>query len=91
VGACARWAAFYPSAPPFIEPRDQGLRYFWQALVAAYISTGAPRVVEPSGKADGDAPAWRVIIPRAVASLEDHHLKLVEVAREEEAFHGDAI
>ncbi|MEO8181077.1 MAG: questin oxidase family protein [Deltaproteobacteria bacterium] len=72
---------------PFLPTRD-GVRYLWQALVAAYISVGAPRLVEPGARA---VPDFARSIPRAIASLDDHDLKLVEVAREEEAFYRDPI
>jgi hypothetical protein len=73
---------------PFIEPPEQGLRYFWQALAAAYISIGAPRMVEPP---PGDAPPWNESIQRAIATLDDHDVKLVDVARAEGSFYGGSI
>jgi Questin oxidase-like len=77
----------YRQLLPFLPDRD-AVRYFWQALAAAYISVGAPRLVEPPARAATD---FAVSIPRAIASLDDHDLKLVEVAREEEAFYRDPI
>jgi hypothetical protein len=78
----------YRQVAPFVEPPAAGVRYLWQALVAAYLSVGAPRVVEPESR---DAPPWPTTIARAVASLDDHDLKLVEVAREEERFYAEPL
>jgi hypothetical protein len=72
---------------PFL-PNQNSVRYLWQALAAAYISVGAPRLIEPAAQV---APDFSASIPRALASLDDHDLKLVEVAREEEAFYRDPI
>lgn len=62
-------------------------RWLWQALVAAYITIGAPRV-EPAPR--DDVPAWETIVTKARASLNEHDIKLVDVAREEEAAYGGA-
>jgi hypothetical protein len=78
----------YRLLQPFVESPEQGLRYFWQALAAAYVSIGAPRVVEPPS---GDVPPWSESIQRMMATLDDHDVKLVDVAREEAAFYGNAI
>ncbi|HTV17673.1 MAG TPA: questin oxidase family protein [Polyangiaceae bacterium] len=78
----------YRMLQPFIAPPELGLRYFWQALVAAYISIGAPRVVDPAAS---EAPAWRESLSRATASLDEHDIKLVDVAREQGAFYNDAL
>jgi hypothetical protein len=78
----------YRLLQPFIEPPELGLRYFWQALVAAYISIGAPRVVDPSSSA---APAWADSLARARASIDEHDIKLVDVAHEQGAFYSDPL
>jgi hypothetical protein len=78
----------YRLLQPYIDPSAQGLRYLWQALAAAYISIGAPRVVEPP---PSEAPSWSESIARATTTLDDHDVKLVDVAREEEAFYGGAL
>jgi len=76
----------YRMLQPFVEPRERGLRHFWQALVAATISVHAPALVEPSPVAP---PPWTESARRARASLDEHDLKLVDIAREEEAFYKD--
>jgi hypothetical protein len=78
----------YRQVAPFIEPPADGVRYLWQALVAAYLSVGAPRVVEPESS---DAPPWPTTVARALASLDAHDLKLVEVAREEERYYSEPL
>ena len=71
---------------PFITTPELGLRYLWQAMLAAYVSVGAPRVLTPPV---GEVPAWSEIVGRARASLDEHDVKLVEVAREQGAFYSD--
>jgi hypothetical protein len=73
---------------PFITSADLGLRYFWQAVLAAYVSAGAPRVVDPPA---GDVPAWNESLGLARSSLDEHHIKLVEVAHEQGAFYADPL
>jgi hypothetical protein len=75
----------YRLLAPSLESSPEALRYFWQALVAAYITIGAPALVQPH--AEGAAPSWTAISSKAVASLDEHDIKLVEVSREEEAFY----
>jgi hypothetical protein len=76
----------YRMLQPFIGPREDGLRYFWRALVATYISAGAPPLVELRAVS---VPAWAESAKRARESLDDHDIKLVDIAREEESFYGD--
>jgi hypothetical protein len=78
----------YRMLQPFIEPRELGLRYFWQGLVAGYVSVHAPALLEPASSA---VPPWEESARRARASLDDHDLKLVDIAREEEQFYKDPI
>jgi hypothetical protein len=73
---------------PFITPPELALRYFWQAVLAAYVSVGAPRVVDPPA---GGVPAWSESLGRARASLDEHHIKLVDVAHEQGAFYADPL
>jgi hypothetical protein len=78
----------YRLLQPFIHPPELGLRYFWQALVAAYVSTGAPSLVDPPS---GSVPAWNESLARARASVEEHDIKLVDVAHQQGAFYGDPV
>jgi hypothetical protein len=77
----------YRMLEPFIEPRDLGLRLFWQALAGAYVSVGARALVEPAA---GAVPPWADSARHARATLDEHDLKLVDIAREEEAFYRDS-
>lgn len=80
----------YRQLSPFIESHPDSIRYLWQALAAAYISIGAPAAAAPVGTG-ARGPSWRAITSKAAASLDEHDIKLVEVAREEEAFYRDSI
>jgi hypothetical protein len=73
---------------PFVSASGEGVRYFWQALAAAYVSIGAPPLTDPG---PAEVPAWEATIEQALGSLDDHDLKFVDIAREEEAFYGDPI
>jgi hypothetical protein len=73
---------------PFITPPELGLRYLWQAVLAAYVSIGAPRVVDPPAS---DVPPWNESLERARASLDEHKIKLVDVAREQGSFYADPL
>jgi hypothetical protein len=73
---------------PFITPPELGLRYLWQALLAAYVSIGAPRVMDPPAS---DVPTWKESLDRARASLDEHKIKLVDVAHEQATFYADPL
>jgi Questin oxidase-like len=78
----------YRLLQPFIDPPELGLRYLWQALMAAYVSIGAPRVADPPA---ADVPSWHESGERAEKSLDEHDIKLVDVAHEQGAFYADAL
>ncbi|WP_164914155.1 questin oxidase family protein [Aquimarina sediminis] len=61
---------------------DISLRYFWEAIVMAQISTGLPyRNTEiPSTNTDND---WSFVLKQACDSLDDHVIKLVYTCWEE--------
>jgi hypothetical protein len=73
---------------PFITPPELGLRYFWQAVLAAYVSVGAPPIVDPP---ESDVPTWDESLERARVSLDEHDIKLVDVAHKQAAFYGDPL
>ncbi len=70
---------------PFMVDSQLALRYHWQALAAAYIGIGAPRIEAPAHKAP---PAWDEILPRAIASEDEHTVKLVDSCRQEQRARG---
>ena len=67
---------------------DLGLRYLWQAVLAAYVSVGAPRVTDPP---TNNVPTWDESLALARASLDEHKIKLVDVAHEQDAFYADPV
>jgi hypothetical protein len=73
---------------PFMGAEPRGIQYLWQAFVAAYVSMGTPSITL---RDTGDVPAWDLIIKQAAASRDEHDLKLVDIAREEEASYGDPL
>jgi len=73
---------------PFAADPLLATRYLWQALLAAYITIKAPAIAE---RAAADPPAWNAIARRAAASRDEHDLKLVEIARDEDATYGDPL
>jgi questin oxidase-like protein len=74
---------------PFIRASGPGLRYLWQAFVAAYVAIRAPAIVEPV--LAEPLPDWPAIVSQVLLSSDAHDLKLVDVAREEGAFYREPI
>lgn len=75
---------------PHVPQKELAVRYLWQALVAAYLTVGAPALAPAASPADpGHVPDWSQIVAKAVASTDPHDLKLVDVAREEGAFYRE--
>jgi Questin oxidase-like len=63
---------------------SHALHHLATAMLAAYVTIGRPAFdVEVS-----DAPDWETLARQAIASNDDHDLKLVYSAREEEAVYG---
>jgi hypothetical protein len=78
----------YRQLAPYVAPREEGIRHFWQAIAAAYVSTGAPLLEEPR---PGALPPWAPTLERARGSLDAHDIKLVDIAHEEGAHYRDPI
>jgi hypothetical protein len=78
----------YRLLEPFIVDRAAGVRHLWQALVAAYITIGAPKLDVPTASAP---PGWDALTRRATESTDAHDLKLVDVAREQHTFYREPI
>jgi hypothetical protein len=67
---------------PYLAP--DALDHLAAAMLAAYVTIGRPAFdIEVS-----DAPDWDTLARQAIASNDDHDLKLVYSAREEEAVYG---
>jgi hypothetical protein len=78
----------YRLLEPFIVDRAAAVRHLWQALVAAYITIGAPKLDVPAASAP---PPWDALARKATGSTDAHDLKLVDVAREQHTFYRDPI
>ena len=73
----------YRMLSPFLE--TSAVRHHFQAIAAAFVSIGAPRLGAPPS---GAGPAWALIVGRTLDSVDAHDIKLVDIAREEEARYG---
>jgi len=70
---------------PFVEDAEAALRAYGLAFAAAWAASGAvPRPPAP-------LPPWPRIVARAVASDDDHVIKLVDSCREQQAALGGAV
>jgi len=73
---------------PYLDdaPRALALRFLFQAIAAAYVTIATPPItpVDTAG-----APGWDDIVVAALASDDEHVVKLAYSAREEAAVHGD--
>ena len=67
---------------PFIEESDAACRWYWQAFVAGVVAAGL-RPLPPTPML-----SWHQILSTALASDDDHLIKLVDSCREEEAAYG---
>jgi hypothetical protein len=76
----------YRVLEPHLPAPETGRAYLWQALVAYYLTLGAPAIPPP---APVKLPSWTKIVAAAVADGDDHSMKLADTAREEFAHHGD--
>ncbi|WP_237066970.1 questin oxidase family protein [Microbulbifer guangxiensis] len=73
---------------PHCSDPEQALRYFWRALVIAYLSTGPKEFTE----ADQDSPTaaeWESLLKRACRSEDDHVIKLCYSAWREAEHYGN--
>ena len=74
----------------YVSNLDRALRYLWEAVVIAYLSTGS--VYEPSEIEVKDLKEdWKQIIKGAANSQDDHVIKLVYTSwKEHEYYRSDA-
>ena len=56
----------------------------WQAVAAAYVTVGAPRL-QTQHWPDTAVLDWAQVLPRAIESLDDHVIKLVHCCWREQA------
>ncbi|WP_406828292.1 questin oxidase family protein [Microbulbifer sp. ARAS458-1] len=74
---------------PYCDNREEALRYFWQGLVIAYLSTGSKNI-QPVEKSEVSAISQRQteIVEKALHSDDDHVIKLAYSALEEFHYYG---
>ena len=73
---------------PLLEDRSVAARYLLHAFAAVYVSMGAPPLLSVAERARMEASAvasWEAIASAAVASDDEHVIKLVYTCREEGA------
>jgi len=63
---------------------DDALEHLANAMLAAYVTIGRPAFETPTV----DAPDWETLARTAIASNDDHDLKMVYSCREEDAVYG---
>ncbi|WP_299595191.1 questin oxidase family protein [uncultured Microbulbifer sp.] len=75
---------------PYCTDQEAALRYFWQGLVIAYLSTG-PKTIQPvKSEVIKDIPQRQAeITEKALHSDDDHVIKLAYSALEEFHFYGN--
>lgn len=75
---------------PYCKDRELALRYFWQGLVIAYLSTG-PKPIKPSPRRTSEdiAQQQAAIRDKALRSDDDHVIKLAYSALEEFHYYGN--
>ena len=66
------------------ELKDAWQSLMWQAVAAAYITVGAPRL-QAQRWPDTTGLDWAQVLPRAIESLDDHVIKLVHCCWREQA------
>jgi hypothetical protein len=79
---------------PHVPDPAAAARYQFQALCAAYISIGTPPLLTEAEQARltrQAVPPWSAIAAAAIRSSDEHVIKLVYSAREEDAAYGHAL
>ena len=78
---------------PFAREPDELMQYFWRALVAAYVSAGAPPIPsEDVWRHEIDRTAdWAVLHARACASEDEHVIKATYTAWSEDNVYHDPL
>jgi hypothetical protein len=73
---------------PYLDVAQQALalRYHFEAIAAAYLTMGTPRIAPVDTT---HAPAWDDLVATALASDDEHVVKLTYTAQAEARAHGD--
>ncbi len=77
---------------PWLYDPTPAFRFYWQAVAAAYLVMGAPRlpsVKELRQTAEEQGPPWPTLRQAAIASLDDHIIQAVYCCGEEETATGN--
>lgn len=74
---------------PYLRAHSPGVRYLWQAFIAAYIALGTPELREPT--LPPGLPDWPELAAAAARSQDAHDIKLVDSAREEASFYREPL
>ncbi len=73
---------------PHLPEPERALRYYGQAVIAAYVSAGQPRLAVPEV---GSLPSWEAIQQAALTSMDDHVIKLAYSCWREDLHYGQAL
>lgn len=78
---------------PFAPDRERLLDAHWRAIVAAYVSAGAPAVPDDSSfEIDlATAPPWTALLERARVADDEHVIKAAYTAWREDAVYHDPL
>lgn len=69
-----------------VDERAPLVRHYWMAYAAGYVAAG----MKPAASLDDDdLPGWGEIIEAAIASDDEHVIKLVDSCREQQEAYGD--
>ncbi|MFI2811458.1 MULTISPECIES: questin oxidase family protein [Microbulbifer] len=77
---------------PYCPDREVAMRYFWEGLVIAYLSTGPEPIVSAGARGDAveQVKAWQEIREKACRSDDDHIIKLSYSCQQEFEFYENA-
>lgn len=73
------------------EDRPAALHAYWAAYVAGGAASGLDLAASVPAAAGLPLQSWPALVQAAIASDDDHLIKLVDVCREEERHHGGAL
>jgi hypothetical protein len=73
---------------PYVADRERLVRFELQAVAAVFIAAGMPTL---GREPDVTPPEWSVLRERAIASADDHDVKLCDSALEEARVRNDAM
>jgi Questin oxidase-like len=69
-----------------VDDRPGAVQHYWQAFAAGHVASGLQTAAP-----DGAVQAWEAIVAAAIASDDDHFIKLVDSCREQERAYGGSV